>query len=416
MRVAIVASHPIQYQVPLFRALARAVDLEVFFCHRQDAAGQAAAGFGVNFEWDVPLLDGYQYHWLQNESAEPDVSSFGGCDTPEIAGRLTKANEVTAAFDACIVSGWYLKSYLQTIWACKRTGTPLLCRGDSQLGTERSTLWSLAKHLPYRWLLSTIDAHLYVGHANRKYLEHYGVPDDCLFFAPHFVDNAFFAHAASRHAQEAARIRAAQQWPYDAVVFAFVGKLVTRKRPADFVAAIEAARRSDRRIVGLVAGAGALEPELRTMATQRELPILFVGFQNQSELPRLYAAADALVLPSEASETWGLVVNEAMACGRPAIVSDACGCARDLIDENETGHTFPMGDITALSERMLGVSRAGAAARGRMADAARAKAARYSCDTAVAGTLEALHAVGHANAAHRSCRTRNTWTTGPLSR
>ena len=131
-RLAIVTSHPIQYQAPWFRALAQVTDLDVFFCHRQDAAGQAEAGFGVAFDWDVPLLDGYRYHWLTNRSRRPDVSSLFGCDTPEIAGVIRDGG-----FDACLVCGWYLKSYLQAIQGCWRCGVPVLLRGDSQLGTVR---------------------------------------------------------------------------------------------------------------------------------------------------------------------------------------------------------------------------------------------------------------------------------------
>ena len=160
-RLAIVTSHPIQYQAPWFRALAQATDLEVFFCHRQDAAGQAAAGFGVEFDWDVPLLDGYRHTWLENRARHPGVSSFSGCDTPEISARLRAGR-----FDACLVCGWYLKSYLQAILAARRSGIPVLCRGDSQLATTRAAAWRAAKYLPYRWLLGGIGAHLYVGKAN----------------------------------------------------------------------------------------------------------------------------------------------------------------------------------------------------------------------------------------------------------
>ena len=101
MRLAVVASHPIQYQAPWFRALAKVAELEVFFCHEQDASGQAEAGFGVRFDWDVPLLDGYRYHLLKNVSPRPGVSSFGGCDTPEIAERLSSRGAPN--FDACII-------------------------------------------------------------------------------------------------------------------------------------------------------------------------------------------------------------------------------------------------------------------------------------------------------------------------
>src|SRR5580765_5818095 len=147
-RLALVTSLPIQYQVPWFRALAQVTDLEVFYCHRQNSEDQAAAGFDVPFQWDIPLFDGYAYSFLQNVAARPDVSSFSGCDTPEVADRLRAGR-----FDACLVSGWYLKSYLQAIWACKHAGIPVLTRGYSQLGTPRSKLFTVAKYLPYRWLL-----------------------------------------------------------------------------------------------------------------------------------------------------------------------------------------------------------------------------------------------------------------------
>src|SRR4051794_3215076 len=132
-RLAVVVSHPIQYQAPWFRALAEVTDLHVFFCHQQDAAGQAAAGYGVAFEWDVPLLDGYRHSWLTNVAKQPDVSRFAGCDTPGVYDELRRGS-----FDACVISGWYLKSYLQSLWACRRLGIRVLSRGDSHLATGRS--------------------------------------------------------------------------------------------------------------------------------------------------------------------------------------------------------------------------------------------------------------------------------------
>ena len=84
------------------------------------------------------------------------------------------------------------------------------------------------------------------------------------------------------------------------------------------------------------------------MANARSLPVTFVGFVNQSRMPEVYAAADVLVLPSY-SETWGLVVNEAFACGLPAIVSDRVGCAPDMIMDGLTGTVVPAGDIERLA-------------------------------------------------------------------
>src|SRR5262245_42325884 len=106
MRLGILTSHPIQYQAPWFRALAKVAEVNVFFAHRQTAAEQGEAGFGVAFEWDVDLLSGYTHCFLKNISAAPGVNHYAGCDTPEVEEIIRRGN-----FDAFIVNGWYLKCY-----------------------------------------------------------------------------------------------------------------------------------------------------------------------------------------------------------------------------------------------------------------------------------------------------------------
>ena len=132
-RLAIVASHPIQYQAPLFRELASRFDLSVLFAHRATEEDQAKAGFGVRFDWDVDLLSGYAHVFMDNVASRPGLGGFFGCDTPEIYARLAEGK-----FDAVLVSGWHFKSYRQAALAAKRLGLPLLVRGDSHLGTQRS--------------------------------------------------------------------------------------------------------------------------------------------------------------------------------------------------------------------------------------------------------------------------------------
>jgi glycosyltransferase involved in cell wall biosynthesis len=388
-KLAVVASHPIQYQAPWFRALAVATNLTVFYCHRQDPSDHARTDFGVAFEWDIPLLEGYNYRWLHNRSSRPDVSTFRGCDTPEIAGILTRG-----AYDVCVVSGWYLKSYIQAIRASRRAGIPVLVRGDSQLATKRSPLASTAKYFPYRWFLQRIDGHLYVGTANREYLRHYGVDDTQLFFVPHAVDNGFFARRAreARETGAASRLRGTIGAEPNSNVFILVGKLVDGKRPADFVRALAVARAQGIDARGIIIGSGPLAIELESLARRLDIPVFFAGFRNQTELPSFLAAADALVLPS-ASETWGLVVNEAMACGLPAIVSSAVGCATDLVEEDRTGYTFDVGDVDAIARAM------GAVANRRRIDAmpfreaVDARIDHYSVAAAVEGTVGAIAAV-----------------------
>ena len=110
MKVGVLTTHPIQYQVPWFRLLHAdpSVDLHVFFCMLPDAE-QQGEGFGVAFDWDVPLLDGYRWQQLENVAAEPSLTRFTGCDTPAI-GDIVRAG----GWDAFIVNGWVVKSCLQT--------------------------------------------------------------------------------------------------------------------------------------------------------------------------------------------------------------------------------------------------------------------------------------------------------------
>jgi glycosyltransferase involved in cell wall biosynthesis len=389
LRLGILATHPIQYQAPWFRHLAQRFDLQVFFAHQQDAAGQAAAGFDVPFQWDVPLLEGYNYRWLQNVARFPSVSGFRGCDTPELATVIAADR-----FDGFLICGWNKKCFLQAVWACRRQSVPVLIRGDSQLPTWRPKWKTAAKYLPYRWFLQRIDAHLYVGERNRAYLRHYGVPDERLFFCPHCVDAEFFAAGASTAAAHGSRERIRRELaiPPHAFVFLFVGRFVARKRPEDFLGAFQLALDSSGRtdLYAILVGDGPLRTTLEQTAAPR---VRFAGFRNQSELPSYYHAADALVLPSDASETWGLVVNEASVCGRPALVSDAAGCGPDLVHDGATGFTFPLGDTTALAERMLALCELIERQSDHVRESLAAKTHCYSLTTATDGLEAALESV-----------------------
>jgi glycosyltransferase involved in cell wall biosynthesis len=386
-RVGLLATHPVQYYVPWYRALGKVVDLQVFYCQRPTPEQQAAAGFGVPFEWDIPLLDGYDHRFLENRARHADLSSFWGCDTPEIANVIR-----TERPDAVIVHGWGTKAYWQAIWACWREGIPVIAQGDSQLPTARPWLWRQGKRVVYRAFIPRFDAYLVVGERARQYYLRYGADPSRMFFCPRAVDNAFFAAAADDLGRERARLRATWGLPPDSVVFLFAGKFVPKKRPDDFVRAVSEVSQSRSRVWGLMVGDGPLRRSVERRASDVGWPIRFAGFLNQSHMPRAYAASDALVLPSDGGETWGLVVNEAMASGLPAIVSDAVGCAPDLVLPSRTGETFRCGAVGEL-----------AAVLARLADqpavltmlgaAAREHVERYSIRAGVDGTLAALRAV-----------------------
>jgi glycosyltransferase involved in cell wall biosynthesis len=383
VRVALAATHPIQYQVPWFRALAARpeIDLEVGFALLPDAARQGV-GFGVAFDWDLPLLDGYRSVELPRRGRRAELARFRGL-------RLRAPGRWLArGFDAVVVTGWQSWALVQVALAAKRAGIPLLARGDSRGGVRRP----LAVRLAHRLLLRLCAGFLVVGTRNRAFYLGYGVAPERLFDCPQFVDNERFARAADAARPSRAELRARRGVPGDAACALFAGKLQPVKNVDGLLAALERARAAAPGLHLLVAGDGAERARLETLARERSLPVAFAGFVNQSAMPELYATADLLVLPSHA-ESWGLVVNEAMACGLPALVSDAAGCAPDLVSE-ATGWTFPAGDTDALAARLAEAAAAPAERSRRGAAARRLVSGRFSVERAVEGTLAALARVG----------------------
>ena len=390
-KIAVIATHPIQYQAPWFRALAERpeIDLDVFYCHRATPQEQATAGFSVEFDWDVSLLDGYRHRFLRNVARRPSLNGFSGLDTPEI-GDIVKAEH----FDAVIVNGWNYKSAWQAMRACWRTKTPVMLRSDSHLHTERSLPKKVAKLLLYRWFIPKANACCAVGTWSRDYFLHYGARPDRVFVVPHVVDVDFFRKKAERLRSQGTALR--REWQLDeaATVFLFAGKFIEKKRPMDFVRAIAGANKNGTRIMGLMVGDGPLRQACEDEVKTSNAPLRFAGFLNQSKMPNAYAAADALVLPSDGGETWGLVVNEAMASGKPCLVSDRVGCGPDLVVPGETGEVFALGDIVALSsllsshaERRIALKEMGAKAE--------QKASRYSLGAAVDAVVDAMNIVSN---------------------
>jgi glycosyltransferase involved in cell wall biosynthesis len=387
-RLAILSTHPIQYHSAWFAALAShpEIDLEVLFCHQATPREQAAAGFGVEFDWDLPLLDGYAYRFLNNIAAPPSLHSFSGLDTPEVGGLIERGR-----YHAVIVNGWHYKSSWQTMRACRRTGTPVMARGDSHLHVRRHPLRRALKWPVYRWFIPRLDACLAAGKWSREFFLHYGARAERIFLVPHAIDESHFAKEADRLLPERSQLRAKWGITNGETVFLFAGKFIETKRPLDFVQGIDCAFRQTPGVVGLMAGAGPLRAALEKRAGNGDAPIRFTGFLNQSEIARAYVAADALVLPS-AGETWGLVVNEAMACGRPCFVSNQVGCGPDLIVNAETGELFAAGDVEGLGRLLSEYARKpdklvamGAQARHRLQS--------HSLKAAVEGVLQALSAV-----------------------
>jgi glycosyltransferase involved in cell wall biosynthesis len=384
LKVGVLTTHPIQYQVPWFRLLARepGIDLHVFFALIPDAI-QQGDGFGVAFEWDIPLLDSYPYQVLTNVAQNPSVTSFNGCDTPEIFAIVK-----SQPWDAFIVNGWVAKSCVQLLAACRLHRVPCIVRGESNNLSWRPG-W---KRQLQRLLIAQYAAHLHIGEANRQFCLDSGVPPERLFFTPYCVENDRFADEADRLRGQKLALQEKFSLDSHAITFLYCAKFVAKKRPLDLLQAIASLKKQGRATGQvLMVGDGELRPICEAFVQEHDLPVQFIGFLNQAEIVAAYVAADCLVLPSDAGETWGLVVNEAMACGLPAIASNQVGCHADLITPGQTGWIYPMGQIAQLGDRLTTAIALGSAGLTAMGKNAKNKVmAEYNYQRVVAGIMQAL--------------------------
>lgn len=344
MHLGIVTSHPIQYQAPLFRALAKRLDLTVYFAHRATGANQVEAGFSTTFEWDTDLTGGFYHRFLKNVAKQPSITHFGGCDTPSIRGQLERDK-----VDVMAVYGWHLKTYLQAAKAARTIGVPVMARTDSHLSTPRPFHTRLLKAITYPRFLKRFDFFLPTGSLSAEYLRRYYVPNSRVRIVPYCIDVEEFSSAARCRPTRRGQLRTEFGVIGNETLVAFVGKLIALKNIPVLLDAVERIRLSNKPVRLLIVGSGPLLGELSEAVRSRDLPVSFAGFVNQRQMPEIYAAADVLVLPSK-SETWGLVVNEAFACGLPAIVSNRVGCAPDMIVGGLTGSVVPVGDVDRLAD------------------------------------------------------------------
>lgn len=389
IRLAVVISHPIQYYAPWFRELTRqpGLLLQVFYLWDFGVSRQRDRGFGQQIQWDVPLLEGYDHTFVANAARDPGTHHVAGLDNPSLVVDLLRWGP-----DAVLLFGYAYRSHLRLLLDPRLWGVPLMLRGDSHQLAPRMGLKPLLAQLLRNLLFRRFAAGLPVGQANAIWMSHSGIPRQRQFLAPHAVDNARFQVAASEAEAAALQWREQLGIPLQAPVVLFAGKFEGKKRPLDLLQAFAALRHPSAVLVFV--GAGALEHELkRQAASLGPGRVIFEGFQNQSAMPRTYALADLVLLPSYgAGETWGLCINEAMNLARPVIVSSHVGCGPDLVIQGQTGWIVPAGDGEAL-RAALSDALSNPARLKIMGLAARAHVEHYSYAEASAGLMAALRAV-----------------------
>jgi glycosyltransferase involved in cell wall biosynthesis len=419
-KLIVLTSHPIQYQAPLWREMAKAlhfdrghfdnlkddgrggpVPFEVWFLTDQGVRRTEDKDFGKAFAWDVDLLSGYPHRFLELSGAW-DIKKFNGVPLAEPIGKSLREAGASAVW----IEGWRLKPFWDAAFSAKKSGLKVLLRAEtSDKIRERRGIFGWFRRQALRRLFSRVDGFLVIGQACRRFYLSYGVSPAKMLETPYGVDNEFFRAEAgkirgTRHeargeggaqgahfdgdnfeilTEQQKQIRREWNIPLDAKVVMFCGKFVRKKRPLDVALAARAhfdsdnfdnlkgEKRSPQKWHLLFVGSGELGDKLRAacdVVYDAECqnakisksqnaggpPATFAGFLNQSEISKAYAVADVMVLPSEAWETWGLVVNEATAAGVPTVIGDQCGCADDFGRVNPYSRVFPTGDVEALAK------------------------------------------------------------------
>jgi glycosyltransferase involved in cell wall biosynthesis len=383
-RVLVVASHPVQYQAPLLRRMARRddVDLQVAYCTLRGAEAAHDVEFGATVKWDVPLLDGYTWKHVANRGSGGE-SFFGLCN-PELRKLILEG-----AFDAVLC---YLGYRRATFWiayfAAKSVGAAFLFGTDTtSLTPMDGRMWKRrVKRLLWPRLFRLADQVMVPSSGSVDLMRSLGLPDQRVTLTPYVVDNDWWLAQSARVDRNEVRT----SWgagPEDLVVL-FCAKLQPWKRPFDLLQAF--AKASIPKGLLVFAGEGPLRSELEAEAIALGVAdrVRFLGFVNQTQLPGIYTAAELLVLPSM-YDAFGVVVNEAMLCGCPVVASDHVGAARDLITHGRTGFVYPCGKIDMLAdvlcralaspEQLAGLSRA-----------ARARMESWSPRENIEGTVEAI--------------------------
>jgi glycosyltransferase involved in cell wall biosynthesis len=383
-RVLAVAAHPVQYMAPIFRRMANhpAFDLHVAYCDLRGAEATHDPEFGANIKWDVPLLDGYAWSHIPNRGS--GAESFVGLFNPGL-WKLIRGGD----FDAVLCfTGYRRATFWIALLVAKLSKTAFLFGTDAtSLVPRDGRSWKVKfKRIVWPHLFRFPDQVIVPSTGSLELMLSLGLPSRRVTLTPYSVDNDWWIQQSSR--VDRAATRAAWRASPNHAVVVFCAKLQPWKRPLDLLRAF--AKADIANAVLLFAGEGPLRPQLESEAAALGVAsrVTFLGFVNQSQLPAVYVSADLMVLPSE-YEPFAVVVNEAMCCACPVVVSDRVGAGRDLVAPVAPQFIYPCGDIDALA-RILKNALTDRARLQFVARKALAHIQTWSPERNIAATLDAI--------------------------
>jgi 1,2-diacylglycerol 3-alpha-glucosyltransferase len=296
-------------------------------------------------------------------------------DSKALATRVTGWLDDTDP-QAVVITGYYYSAMRAAARWAQRRGRASIFMGDSQWGDRRRI--AVREWAKGWWVRRHYDAAFAAGERTVEYLMRMDFPRERIWTGYDVVDNQAFADGAEASRSQADSLRDRLGLPDR--YFLFVGRFAPEKNVLRMLEAYAKYQRAaGRRAWGLVlVGGGPLETELRARA-QELRDVVFTGFQQVDAVRAYYGLASCLVLPS-ISETWGLVVNEAMAAGLPVLVSQRCGCVPELVQPEVNGYVCDPLDTEDLA-RLLGVMSSETVDVGKMGEASRQIVAQYTPET-----------------------------------
>ncbi len=349
--IIFINSHPIQYFAPMYKYLnEEGIRTKVWYCSDFSIRGVQDREFGVKVKWDIPLLEGYEYRFFRNYSPKKsELGSFWGLINLGILWNL-----FTAPRSVIVVHGWNYFTHFFVLLLGKLRGHTVCLRCEMPFSQEllKKGLKQRIKQAGLKYILfPRVDFFLYIGTQNRMFYESYGIAPGQLIFCPYSVDNRRFRNEFEKLKGDKTLIKSKIGVPADGKIILYSGKYVSKKRPLDVIEAFS--RLSLPSTWLIMVGEGELRPEMERMIKENGLKnVVLTGFINQSAISEYYSISDVFVMSSEAGETWGLSVNEAMSFGLPVIVSDLTGCSSDLVQNGQNGYIFRTGDVNDLKDKL----------------------------------------------------------------
>lgn len=386
IRVAVFNTHPIQYYAPLWRKLSKFDDLDVTVFYGSDFSvrGYRDKDFEEDVVWDVPLLEGYKFRYLKGFEKVDEFSFFRPGPGPAVKALLEERPDVV------VMTAYHASFWYGIAMAAVATGSRVVMRHDASEEAHGSRgIKRAVRTMILRSLYRSVSHFAVVGERARRHLRKFGVGESRMSWSPFCVNSDWVESQKTTWLSQRSRMRNELGIRENDIALLFCGKLIERKDPLILFEAIR--RLPEQSSLHLVmAGSGPLRQEVENVG-RSVLGERFhsLGFLNQGEIGRAYAIGDVFVLPSH-SETWGLVVNEALQFGLPTVVSDAVGCHEDLVPNTDTGRVFQTGDARSLADALGSLINELPGGKARYAEACHKRATLYSLETAASGLREAI--------------------------